>query len=75
MVRPIALRRVMLKSLIVTRRKAPKLAKKIVKSTVLSSVAEALVHHKPPTGDLVIDVTVIESLETCIKIVSHHLVL
>lgn len=71
MPRAIVLRRVVLKSLIVTRRKAPKLAKKIVKSTVLSSVAEALLHHKAPDGSLLIDVTVIEGLETCLKVVSH----
>jgi hypothetical protein len=63
----------LLKSLAVTRRKAPKLAKRIAKSTVLSSAAEVFLHHKLPDGSLVIDVTVIESVDSCLKMISHLL--
>lgn len=66
-------RRVLLKTLIVTRRKAPKLAKRIAKSTVLSSAAEVFLHHKAPDGSIILDVTVIESVESCIKLISHLL--
>lgn len=73
MVRAVVLRRVILKSLVVTRRKAPRFAKRVAKSTVLSSIAETVLHHKPPDGTIVIDVTVIESLETCLKALSHFI--
>ena len=66
-------RKILLKTLIVTRRKAPKLAKRIAKSTALSSAAEVFLHHKAPDGSLVIDVTVIESVDSCIKLISHLL--
>jgi hypothetical protein len=66
-------RRVVLKTLVVTRKKAPRFAQKVAKSVALSSTAEVFLHHKPPDGTLVMDVTVIESLEACIKIIAHHL--
>jgi hypothetical protein len=65
------MRRVILKTMIVTRKKAPKFAKRIVKSVALTTAVEALFHHKPPDGSVVIDVSMVESLEVCIKILSH----
>ena len=56
-----------------TRRKAPRFAQRVAKSVALSSTAEVFLHHKPPDGTVVLDVTVIESLEVCLKIVSHIL--
>lgn len=56
---------------VITRRKAPNLARKIVKNAVLSSAAEILIHHKPPEGTVIIDATVIESIEVCVKILTH----
>ena len=60
-----------LRTMITVRRKAPKLARKIAKNVALASTVEAFVHHRPPSGDVVIDVSMIESLEVCIKILSH----
>lgn len=56
---------------IITRRKAPRLAQKIVKNAVLSTAAEIFIHHKPPEGTIIIDATVIEGLEACLKILTH----
>jgi hypothetical protein len=63
---------VFLKTIVVTRKKAPRFAQKVVKSMTLTSAAEVILHHKPPDGTIVIDATVIESLEMCLKIISHH---
>lgn len=66
------MRRVLiLKTIVVTRKKAPKIAKKLAKNIALSSVVEVLFHHKVPDGSTVVDVTVLESLETCFKILTH----
>jgi hypothetical protein len=59
------------RTVVITRRKAPLLAQKIVKSAALSTAAEIFVHHKPPEGTVIIDATVIESLEVCLKILTH----
>lgn len=67
------IRRTVLRTLVVTRKKAPRFAQRVAKSVALSSTAEVFLHHKPPDGTVVIDVTVIESLEVCLKIVSHIL--
>ena len=67
------IQRAVLRTLVVTRKKAPRFAHKVVKSLALSSTAEVFLHHKPPDGSVVMDVTVIESLEACIKIIAHHL--
>jgi hypothetical protein len=56
---------------VITRRRVPSLARKIVKNAVLSTAAEILIHHKPPEGSIIIDATVIESLEVCVKILTH----
>lgn len=61
----------LLKTVVVTRRKVPKIAKKLVKNFALSSAVELMFHHKVPDGGTVIDVTVIESLDACIKILTH----
>lgn len=60
-------KRVILKTLIMTRKKAPKFAKKVVKSVALSAAAEVLLHHKPPDGSVVLDVTFIEGLMILLK--------
>lgn len=62
-----------LKTIVITRRKAPRLVRKIAKSVAMSSAAEVLLHHKPPDGTVVIDITVIETVDACVKILSHHL--
>lgn len=62
-----------LKSIVIGKKKAPKFAKKVVKSLALSSAAEVLFHHKTPDGSLVLDVTFIEGVETVVKCLSHHL--
>jgi hypothetical protein len=59
------------KTLVMTRRRAPRLAQKIVKNAVLSTAAEMFIHHKPPEGTIIIDATVIEGLEACVKILTH----
>lgn len=61
----------LLKTVVVTRRKVPRIAKKLAKNLALSSAVEFVFHHKPPDGGTVIDVTVIESLDACIKILTH----
>ena len=66
------MRRVLiLKTIVVTRKKAPKIAKKIAKNIALSSVVEVFFHHKAPDGSTVVDATVLESLETCFKLLTH----
>jgi hypothetical protein len=60
-----------LKTVVITRRKAPRLAKKLAKNLILSSAVEIVFHHKVPDGGTVIDVTVIESLEACFKLLTH----
>lgn len=62
-----------LKSIVIGRKKAPKLVKKIAKNVALSSAAEVLFHHKAPDGSLVVDVTFIESIESLVRLLSHHL--
>ncbi len=62
---------VVLRTIVFTKRKAPKFARKLAKSLALSSAVEVLIHHKPPETGVVVDVTVIESLDACIKILSH----
>lgn len=66
------MRRVLiLKTIVVTRKKAPKLAKKLAKNLALSSALEIVLHHKAPDGGTVIDVTFLESIEVCFKLLSH----
>lgn len=66
------MRRVLiLKTIVVTKKKAPKLAKKLAKNIALSSVVEVFLHHKVPDGNTVVDATVLESLETCFKLLTH----
>ncbi len=67
------IRKTVLRTLVVTRKKAPRFAQRVAKSIALSSTAEVFLHHKPPDGAVVIDVTVIESLEACLKIMTHLL--
>lgn len=62
-----------LKSIVIGRRKAPKFVKKVAKNVALSSAAEVLFHHKAPDGSLVLDVTFIESVESFVRLLSHHL--
>lgn len=64
-------RMTLLRTVVVTRKKVPKIAKKLVKNFALSSVVEVMFHHKPPDGGTVVDVTIIESLDACIKILTH----
>ena len=59
------------KTFIITRRKAPRFAHKIVKNAVLSTAAEIFIHHKPPESSVLIDAAFLESLETCVKILTH----
>lgn len=59
------------KTIVITRRKAPRIAQKIVKNAALSTAAAIFIHHKPPEGTVILDATVIEGLETCIKILTH----
>ncbi len=61
----------LLKTVVFTRRKAPRLAKKIAKNLALSSAVEFIFHHKAPDGGTIIDVTIIESLDACVKILTH----
>lgn len=65
------MRRVFLRTVVITRRRAPKFAKKVAKNLVLSSAAEVLLHHTAPKGNVVIDATFIESLEVCFKLLKH----
>lgn len=66
------MRRVLiLKTIVLTKKKAPKLAKKIAKNIVLSSALEVVLHHKTPDGGTVIDVTVLEGIEVCFKLLNH----
>lgn len=62
-----------LKTIVIGRKKGPKLVKKIAKNVALSSAAEVLFHHKAPDGSLVLDVTFIESVESFVRLLSHHL--
>lgn len=64
---------IILRTLVVTRKKAPLFAQKIAKSMALTSATEVFIHHKPPDGSIVIDATVIEGMETCLKIIAHHM--
>lgn len=64
---------ILLRTLVVTRKKAPRFAQKIAKSMALTSTAEVFLHHKPPDGSIVIDATVIEGMEVCLKIIAHHM--
>ena len=64
---------ILLRTLVVTRKKAPRFAQKIAKSMALTSATEVFLHHKTPDGSIVIDATVIEGMETCLKIITHHL--
>ncbi len=59
------------KTVVITRRRAPRFAQKIVKSTVLSTAATVFIHHKPPEASIFIDATLIEGLEACLKILIH----
>lgn len=61
----------MLKTVVITRRRAPVFAQKIAKSVVLSSAADVFLHHKPPEGTVVLDATVIEGIEACLKLLRH----
>jgi hypothetical protein len=66
------MRRVLiLKTIVVTRKKAPRIAKKLAKNLALSSALEVVLHHKIPDGGTVVDVTVLESLDACFKILTH----
>jgi hypothetical protein len=56
---------------VITRRKAPKFAKKLAKNIALSSTLEVLIHHKLPDGGTIIDVTILESLDACFKLLTH----
>lgn len=58
-----------LKTVVKTRKKAPVFAQKIAKSVAVSSAAEVFLHHKLPSGNIIIDATFIEGLNTMIKIV------
>lgn len=60
-----------LRTIVYTRRKAPKFAKKLAKSLALSTAAEVLIHHKPPETGTIVDVAFIESVDACIKILTH----
>ena len=60
-----------LRTIVVTRKRAPRLAKKLAKSLVLSSAVEVVLHHKVPDGGTVVDVTIIESLDACFKLLTH----
>jgi hypothetical protein len=62
---------VILKTIVLTRKKAPKLAKKLAKNIALSSTLEVLFHHKVPDGGTIIDVTILESLDACFKLLTH----
>lgn len=62
----------LLRTVAMTRRKAPKFAKKFVKNVAVSSAAEILLHHKAPDGSIVLDVSVIEGLDACVKILIHQ---
>lgn len=64
-------RATLLKTIVVTRKKVPRIAKKLAKNFALSSVVEVMFHHKPPDGGTIIDVTVIESLDACFKLLTH----
>lgn len=60
-------KRVILKTLVVTRKKAPKFVNKVAKSVAISAAAEVFLHHRPPDGSVVIDVTFIEGLMILLK--------
>ena len=60
-----------LRTIVVTRRKAPKFARRVAKNLALSSAVEVLVHHKPPEGGVVVDATLIEGLDACLKLLIH----
>jgi hypothetical protein len=60
-----------LRTVVITKRKVPRIAKKLAKNLVLSSAVEFIIHHKVPDGGTVVDVTIIESLDACVKILTH----
>lgn len=60
-----------LRTVVVTKKKVPKIAKKLAKNIVLSSTVEFVFHHKVPDGGTVVDATLLESLEACFKLLTH----
>lgn len=66
-------KRLIIKSIIITRKKAPKFVKKIAKNVALSSAVEVFFHHKAPEGSVVIDVTIIESVESFFRFLGHYM--
>lgn len=60
-----------LRTIVVTRKRVPRIAKKLAKNLVISSAVEIVFHHKVPDGGTVVDVTIIESLDTCFKLLTH----
>ncbi len=62
-----------LRTIVVARRHTTKIPMKVAKSVVLSTATEVIVHHKPPThGDiLLMDATVFEALDTCVRVIAH----
>jgi len=61
----------LLRTVVVTRKKAPRLARKLAKNLILSSAVEVVLHHKVPDGGTIVDVTIIESLDACFKLLTH----
>ena len=69
---PLTVRRsTILRSIVTTKKKAPKFVKSIAKNMALSSIVEVFCHHKIPDGSVVIDVTLVESIDRVIKIFVH----
>lgn len=66
-------RTTILRSIVTTKKKAPKFAKKIAKNVALSSVVEVFFHHKAPDVSLVFDATFIESFDSFVRFLIHHI--
>lgn len=60
-----------LRTIVVTKKRVPRIVKKLAKNLVISSAVEIVFHHKVPDGGTVVDVTIIESLDTCFKLLTH----